>query len=311
MALSQGDVGAIDPSAKLAPVRILHVSDLHIEEGFSEVPAGELLNKRLVGLMSLWLKRRRLWRDAKPKVAALAKAASAWDVDLVIATGDFTALGTARELEIAKEVVRPLFDRPLGAVCLPGNHDLYVRDGGLERFEATFADALHDDLGGRAFPRVRFVGETIAIVTFESARPNPEFWLSSGRVPEAQLEALHALGRSGVLGDRRVFLATHYAPFVEDGGPDHARHGLENAEALVEALRPFGEAIFLHGHVHRRYHVRVPHSDLWFFCAGSSTMQRREGFWIFDVDGREVRATPGRFVDGKPTLEPEHAVFLR
>lgn len=299
-----------DPSAKLGRVRILHVSDVHVEEGFERVAATELLNKRLVGLGNLWLRRRRLYRDAPRKLAALAAAADAWEVDLVVVTGDFTALGTATELEAAERAIRPLLARPLGAVCLPGNHDLYLHDGGDARFEERFADALRHDLGEGGYPRVRLVGDHAAVVTFESARPNPEPWLSSGRVPDAQIAALRALGASGELGGRRVFFATHYAPFLEDGRPDHARHGLENADALLDALAPFGGAIFLHGHVHRRYHVRVAASPLAFFCAGSATMRGHEGFWLFDVERARVTATPGGFREGLPELLPADAVLL-
>jgi 3',5'-cyclic AMP phosphodiesterase CpdA len=291
-------------------VRILHVSDVHVEEGFDGVPAGELMNKRLVGLANLWLRRRRLYRDAQAKIAALADAASEWKVDLVIVTGDFTALGTSAELRSAERAIRPLLSRPLGAVCLPGNHDVYLHDGADLRFESIFADTLRDDLGRSGYPRVRLVDGDVAIVSFESARPNPEPWLSSGRVPAAQLDALRELGESGVLRDRRVIFATHYAPFLEDGRHDHARHGLENADALLAALAPFGEAIFVHGHVHRRYHVRVPPSALTFFCAGSATMRGREGFWLFDVGGEGVRAVPGGFSGGAPILLQENAVFL-
>jgi 3',5'-cyclic AMP phosphodiesterase CpdA len=297
-------------SAKLARVRILHVSDVHVEEGFGGVPAGDLINKRLVGLTNLWLRRRRMYRDAVSKLDALAGAATEWNVDLVIVTGDFTALGTAAELEAAERAIRPLLSRPLGAICLPGNHDVYLHDGSRLRFEARFADTLRDDLGRTDYPRVRLIGDDLAVVTFETARPNPEPWLSSGRVPTAQLEALRALGESGDIRARRVIFATHYAPFLEDGRPDHARHGLENTDALLAALAPFGEALFLHGHVHRRYHVRVPRSPLTFFCAGSATLNGREGFWLFDVDARGVRAVPGEFRDGAPALLDEQAVNL-
>jgi 3',5'-cyclic AMP phosphodiesterase CpdA len=291
-------------------VRILHVSDVHVEEGFDDVPVGALFNKRLVGLANLWLRRRRQYGDARAKIAALAEAAAEWKVDLVIATGDFTALGTAKELAAAERALRPLLSRPLGAVCVPGNHDVYLHDGADLRFESLFADTLRDDLGRGTYPRVRLVDGDIAIVSFESARPNPEPWLSSGRVPDAQIDALRELGESGRLHGRRVIFATHYAPFLPDGRHDHARHGLENADALVAALAPFGEALFVHGHVHRRYHVRIPASSLTFFCAGSATMRGGEGFWLFDVHGQGVRAVPGGFRGGAPTLFDEAAVFL-
>lgn len=303
-------------SDKLGRVKILHLSDLHFEDGFGEVPMGALLNKRLVGLGNLWLRRRRLYRDAPAKIEKLTALARELGPDLIIITGDFTALGTEAELHLARRLLDPLFDIA-DPIVLPGNHDVYLHDGGEARFEAIFRGALRTDLQdlpqGEGFPRVRLF-DGLAVITFETARPNPEPWLSSGAVPTEQLRALRSLSDHMALRGRRIVFATHYAPFLEDGSPDHARHGIDNREALIDVLRLFPGALFLHGHVHRRYHVRVPELPIDFFCSGSSTMRGREGFFFYELNDRArpsgVRAIPGAFFDGEPRLEEGRAIIL-
>lgn len=289
-------------------MKILHLSDLHFEDGFSDVPFGSLLNKRLVGLGNLWLRRRRLYRDAPAKVAMFTELVRELRPDFLIITGDFTALGTEGELRLARSLLDPLF-RLTDPIVLPGNHDVYLRDGGEERFESIFKEALRDDLGGDAFPRVR-LADGAAFITFETARPNPEPWLSSGAVPEDQLRAIEALRDRPELRDRRIVFATHYAPFLADGRPDHARHGIDNRGALLKLLQGFPGSLFLHGHVHRRYHIRIPDLDVDFFCAGSATMRGREGFFFYDLSESSVRATPGSFINGAPRLEADRAIIL-
>ena len=112
----------------MAVTRILHVSDLHLEDGFAGVPIKSFFNKRLVGLANLALRRRRVFAHAARKVAALADFSEEQRADLVICTGDYTALGTEPEIAYAREVIEPLTKMPLGFFTVPGNHDLYLRD---------------------------------------------------------------------------------------------------------------------------------------------------------------------------------------
>lgn len=290
-------------------MKFLHLSDLHVEDGFDRVPMSALLNKRLVGLGNLWLRRRRLYRDAPQKIEQLTELARELRPDFVVITGDFTALGTEGEMRLARRLLDPLFEIA-DPIVMPGNHDVYLRDGGDERFEAIFGEALRCDLGRTSFPRVR-LADGFAFISFESARPNPEPWLSSGAVPETQLRALRSLRDRPELRDRRIVFATHYALFLEDGTPDHARHGLDNREELLDVLEYFPGALFLHGHVHRRFHLHVPELKMDFFCSGSSTMKGHEGFFFYEMGASGGRVTPGSFLDGSAMLEEENAIILR
>ncbi len=277
-------------------MRVLHLSDVHVDVPLSEIPWREWLNKRFIGGANLVLRRGRHFAHAREKLALLADFAEREGVELVLCTGDYTALGTWPELRAARAAVERLTRAPLGYVTIPGNHDLYttrcVEDG---RFDAVFGDLMRTELPAHAvegvYPYARLIGEEVAVVGVNSARPNPAPWLSSGRIPEAQLQALPRLLAAPALAGRFVFLLTHYAPRLANGEPDGRWHGLENADALLAACAGVQRGALLHGHVHRCYRVQVPGLRMELFGAGSTTQEHREGAWLFDLTPAGLTAT--------------------
>ncbi|MEM7437878.1 MAG: metallophosphoesterase, partial [Myxococcota bacterium] len=222
--------------------RVLHISDLHLEDGFAGVPLRSFLNKRLVGLANLSLHRRRLFADGPHKVTALAELAQRERVDLVLCTGDYTALGTEAEIAFARRTVEPLTGFRDGFFTVPGNHDLYLSDSADEGwFDEHFGEFLRTDMPEHAvdgvWPQVRLSIDGVALIGVNSARPNDKPSRSNGRIPDTQLDALARILEDSRLADRFVFLATHYAPRLENGEPDRPSHGLENADAFLEVTR--------------------------------------------------------------------------
>lgn len=291
-------------------IRILHLSDVHVDTPLSAVPWTDWLGKRAIGGLNHALRRRRYFRDAASKLEALARFADEQAIDLVLSTGDYTILGTAPEFELARRSIEGLTHRPLGFATVPGNHDLYLHDSTRERrFEKHFAKWMTSDrpelqVDG-PFPFVRLYGDTLAVVGVSSARPNPEPWRSSGRVPEAQLEALRRLLALPEVRSRFVIVMTHYAPRLWNGRPDSRSHGLENADELLRAVAELPRGAVLHGHVHRRYAVREPGVRPWLLCAGSTTMAGREGLWVLEIDQEGASAIPGTYRDGRYLLEDD------
>jgi 3',5'-cyclic AMP phosphodiesterase CpdA len=293
-------------------IRVLHLSDVHVDVPLWRMPLRELLGKRLLGAGNLLLRRRGLFADARTKLGLLARFAEREAVDLVVCTGDYTALGTTPELEAARVAIDPLTHRPRGFVTVPGNHDLYMPDTVADgRFDRIFGDLLGSDWPEVAvdagWPRVRLYDDCLAVVCVNSARPNPQPWRSSGRVPDAQLRALDTLLTDPRLRDRTILIATHYAPRLRDGSPDRWNHGLENADALLAVCARAPRAAVLHGHIHGRYHV-CPQPGLNQFGAGSATHAGREGIWLFEVEAGRARALPGSFEGGEYRLDRAAAV---
>lgn len=288
-------------------MRILHFSDIHIGVGFRRVPLSRWLSKRALGGLNLLLGRQRYFLNARRKMEALADFRKEQQVDLVIFSGDYTALGLEREYLDARSAVEPLFEAPLGYVSVPGNHDLYVRDVIRKgRFERHFAETLQTDLPqfrlDGSWPQIRLLGTDVAVIAVNSSRPNP-LWRSSGRVSRKQLQGLREALQDPLLRDRFLFVVTHYAPCLADGEPDTRLHGLVNLDEFLEVCGEIDRGALLCGHVHRRFEARLPGFELPVYCAGSTTMDGREGLWLFDVEEGRLRATPGRWDGNRYCLE--------
>jgi 3',5'-cyclic AMP phosphodiesterase CpdA len=284
-------------------MRILHFSDVHLDIPVTDIPLTEWFGKRLIGGANLVLNRRKHFQHVARKLELLDEFRREQQVDLMLNTGDFTVLGTEPEYAAAHEAVAPMYSAPLGFVSIPGNHDLYMPNTVRhKRFERHFGDTMTTDRPDLAvdgpWPFVRFFGPEVAVVGVNSSRPNPEPWRSNGRIPDLQLEGLRRVLSDPEIADRFVFIMTHYAPCLSDGQPDRPSHGMVNSDAFLQVCAPVERGAILCGHVHHCYRVRVPDVGPEVFCAGSATINDRAGFWMFDVDGRNVTARKGSW-DGK------------
>jgi len=296
-------------------IRILHYSDPHIPTPLKRVPMAKWFSKRAIGGANLFLGRYRLFADAQEKLGALGSFKNENQIDLVICTGDYTALGLNHEYQEAVQTVRPLMEAPLGYINVPGNHDYYVTDAlREERFRTYFGNTLNSDLPeyqvDGPWPLVRLVGDRVAVIALNSSRPNPLPWRSSGRIPEIQLEMLVHLSNDSELKNRLVYVITHYAPLLADGTFDSRLHGLTNAQHFLDSCAQFPQAIILCGHVHQCFHVKVPDTGQSIFCAGSATIEGKEGFWLFDVEHDRMRATQGIWDGEKYRLDRNISVEL-
>lgn len=288
-------------------MRVLHFSDPHVVPRLGAVPPADWPGKRIVGALGLHLLKRKYLAGVEEKLASLAEFADEEKIDLVLCTGDLTVLGTERELSDARRLTQPFFDCPMGFVAVPGNHDLYTPDTVREkRFERHFGDALQ---GGEPewavdgpWPLVRRFGDDVAVVAVKSAEPYLAPWHSGGRIPARQLEALGFVLSEPSIRDRFVFVMTHHAPRLENGRPDRFFHGLRNQKEFLSACSGVARGAVLFGHVHHRFRLKLPGLNPALYDAGSVTMRDREGFWVFDIEGEKVRATPGHRSGGRYEL---------
>jgi len=289
-------------------MRILHFSDIHIAIPWVEVPWRKWIGKRSLAVVNLLAGRARRFAASRVKLAALERFRREQRADLVLFTGDYTALGLEPELAAARAVVEPLMAAPLGFMNVPGNHDLYLFDSVRERwFERHFGDTLQSDMPERrvdgAWPIVRLFDPGVAVIALNGARPNPAPWRSSGRIPAAQLSALREILVDERLAGRFTFVLSHYPPRLADGRRDRPLHRLVNDNELLAACERLQRGAILSGHVHHRYALRLGGAGCWLFCSGSATLAGREGLWIFDVLGQTVRATPAGWNGSGYTLD--------
>ena len=88
-------------------MRLLHFTDIHVSASFGEVPIHRWVGKRGLAGLNLLLGRGKRFASAKEKLRKLAEFAREQQIDAVLFTGDYTALGLEREFRAAREAVEP------------------------------------------------------------------------------------------------------------------------------------------------------------------------------------------------------------
>ncbi len=143
---------------------------------------------------------------------------------------------------------------PLGErlVCIHGNHDRYPIGGRANTLYEVY------------FPHRPLPAPFVALDTC-----GPICWpvITRGRLEPGELQQ----DFSG-----KVVLL-HHAPVR-----DWPWHELRGRRALLEATR--GAAAVLCGHLHQRHRAGNV------LCAGSSTERGKEGYWLLDLEGSQVRS---------------------
>jgi len=281
-------------------VRILHYSDPHFDLSLRTIPLRKWFGKRAIGALNLLGGRGRYFDDADEKIKALTRFKESHEVDLVLCTGDYTALGLTAELENAAELIAPLAQPPERYITVPGNHDVYSTDVILgDHFQEFFGQYMHTDWPQYSvegeWPFVRLFGDYLAVIGVNSAKPNPLPWRSDGHIPPAQLGALERILADHRLRGRWIFVMTHYAARLADGRPDTPHHGLRNADDFLRVCRRIEKGAILNGHIHRCYITDLTPEGLSIdlYCAGSVSMEGRECFWLFDVEPESMRVRRG------------------
>jgi len=276
-------------------IRILHFSDIHVGALVRHMQWKKWFSKRAIGAINLLRGRASYFDEVEEKMAAMVRFKEENAVDIVINTGDYTALGLEHELRVARELVDPMMYPPQSYLTVPGNHDIYVHEGNSHyRFSEQFCSVLQNDLPeycrGGHYPLVRLVGDNIAVIALNSSKPNPYPWRSDGHIPTIQLESFDQLLQDERVKGRFIFVMTHYAPRLANGKPDKKLHGLHNADDFLRSCSVIEKGAILFGHIHRTYRVDIPEVSIPLYCAGSATMEGYEGAWVYEVEGRKLSA---------------------
>jgi predicted MPP superfamily phosphohydrolase len=281
-------------------MRILHFSDPHFDLSLRTLPFRKWFGKRAIGALNLLAGRGKFFDDAEEKIAALNSFKNENEIDLVLCTGDYTALGLDAELRNAAELIAPLTEAPQGFITVPGNHDVYAKDViknhyFFDNFGAGMQTDMPEYLADGVWPFVRLFGEDVAVIAVNSAKPNPIPWRSDGHIPTVQLQALNRIFDDARLRGRYLFVITHYASRLENGQPDTRLHGLHNADDFLAICNKVSTGALLCGHIHRCYRTPLDGLKVDLYCAGSATKEDREGFWLFDIENGTCKVSQGFF----------------
>jgi len=234
------------PSPTASSFTLAHLSDLHLTS-LKGMAIGQLLNKRILGYLSWWRKRRRVHR--LEIVEALLEDLKTTLPDHIAVTGDLTHLGLPDEFTDAGQWLAKL-GLPDQVTVIPGNHEAYVGQKWSAQLSAWAPYLISDDRQGSSptgelFPSLRIRGK-VALIGLCSARPSLPF-LAVGSLGEKQLgilaEILQETGEAGLL---RVVLI-HHPPVP---GTIKWRKRLVDNSAFAEVLARCGAELVLHGHTH-------------------------------------------------------------
>lgn len=239
-------------------MKIAHFSDVHFTRKPGDFPLRDLMSKRGMGWLNLTVRRRyKRFVAVAQVVGAFLRDLQVVKPDLILFTGDLTAVAYPQEFEAAAEAFLDLRNRT-DVLGVPGNHDVYVRKAnGEQLFSEFFGNWLRSDcpdLSGDGFPlpAVRLLGDDVAVVAVPSARPC-KLADSSGFIGKDGLEEIERALQNPEIAGRHVILALHYGFFLENGKPDKKSHGLRDAKKLLKIAEKNGVDLIVHGHIHERF----------------------------------------------------------
>jgi predicted phosphodiesterase len=270
-------------------VRIVHLSDVHVEVPAAEVKLRDLLGRRLAGWVNLHFgPRKKHFVGAGERLERALAHARALAPDFGIVSGDLTAIGVREEFARARSLLAPIVEDASRWLVIAGNHDRYTvpaeREGLYEQFFGAWRRPAVST-PGRVTPYLRFAGD-LPLVVVETCEANRFFWDSRGCVEADELASLRELLQHEALRDRPYWLVTHYAPYGPGGKPDHGLHGLKNLEALLAVLRERRPQLWLHGHIHWSYALVQGETEFATVNAGSATHHARPSLHLYERDAR-------------------------
>jgi 3',5'-cyclic AMP phosphodiesterase CpdA len=278
-------------------MRFLHCSDLHLTQRYRGVPVRELGWHRCVAMLEVTVGGRgAAYRDARETLEQIVGEVGRQRADHLLVTGDFTGYAMEEEFVAARAALGSVGRSRQTCSVIPGNHD-YFTPGAVaaDPFARHFGDLLESDLPEyRAlgpYPFVHLKGDDVAIVGLHSAQKALLPGLAYGAIGRAQLDSLAALVDDRRIRHRAVLVMVHHAPSRSDDRPDVWHHGLRDARALHAILADPRFAV-LHGHIHHRFHLPATSTRPQTFCAGSSTVRGREGYWMIDVTDGRISGVP-------------------
>jgi 3',5'-cyclic AMP phosphodiesterase CpdA len=227
---------------------LAHLSDVHL----GPLPIGaafaDFQLKRLIGMTSWMIKRRKLHVSAISD--ALLADIHAYLPDHIANTGDMVNIAAACEFPPARRWLEKL-GPPERVSYVPGNHDLYVTIDEA-RGIGLFAPYMRGDLrpvdngGALSFPYVK-LRRNVALIGLNTGQPQA-LHRASGTLGEAQLRDLEILLAD--LKQRGYFrvIMIHHPPLP---GLAPVRRGLTDAEAFADTIKRVGAELVLYGHNHK------------------------------------------------------------
>lgn len=265
-------------------MRVAHITDLHVE-----VPPAvqELFSKRLIGATNLYILGRKD-HFSLDTVSALVRKVVELAPDLVVCTGDLTAMASEAEFLKAREMLAPILDR-FPFFVIPGNHDVYTGES-VGRFGRHFGEWSGNK---RSFGGLDWLALDVC---------HPD-WMSRGRAGSALAELKANLDE----GEDPVVVLLHY-PLRNRRGERYGpfTRALSDAEGVEELLAHPRVRMVLHGHEHHGFRttVHLGGRDVPIFDPGASgyaylpDRRRTAHFNLYQIDPSALNSIDRYTYDG-------------
>jgi 3',5'-cyclic AMP phosphodiesterase CpdA len=287
------------------PIRLAHLSDVHVTVRPLGWHAHDWLSKRVSGWLNLRvLGRAYRFRYADTVLSILRDELRATRPDHVVFSGDASTLGFPSELTRAATLLGAIGPDALPGLAVPGNHDHYTRtlaDSGL--FEKTFANWLQGQrIDEETYPFAQRVGPAW-LIGVNSSTGNRWPWDASGSVGSRQLERLEQLLAS--LGPGPRILVTHYPYCLAEGSPERRSHRLRDRADLMDVAVRGKISLWLHGHRHDPYVVTDANlAPLPILCGGSSTQCGYWSYGLYTLTGSTLNVQRRGFMPQEQCFRP-------
>lgn len=271
---------------KRTPVRILHVSDLHLGSPFV------------------------------PEVAeALVQTTQNIPVDVVVVSGDLTQRARRDQFLAARELIERLPNVP--RLVIPGNHDvpLYNLARRLADPHGLYRACISSELN----PIIRVPGATL--VGLDSTAPRSA--ISNGRIHAWQLEYCAQAFAATPSEDVRIVVAHHHFAPAPDYLHDST---MPRAKRAMMRFVELDVAVIMGGHLHRSFignsldFFPGSHRDRGIVIAqcGTTTSRRGRGreqqkntFNVLSVDRHKIKITHFLYFSEHGFLETSSHEFSR
>ncbi|MCC6144320.1 MAG: metallophosphoesterase [Candidatus Hydrogenedentes bacterium] len=250
------------------PEKLIHIADLHFWKLIWN-PL-KLMNKRFLGNLNVWLKRR---REFQMHLAEdFADAAAATGITTVVLTGDFTSTATDAEFRLARAFVEGLARRGLQVHLVPGNHDVYTFESERTR---RFEKHLGAFIPEHGYPSRVTLPNGTPLLLLPTVSAN--YLSAKGRIRKREIEAALQLIHGCPPGP--ILVAAHYPVLPKTHGytssPDRQ---LRNWEHLRDALGNSGrQLLYMAGHVHRFSYTADPNFPGVEYLTTPALFMRRHG----------------------------------
>jgi len=268
-------------------MRLALIGDIHLYTRL--VAPWRLLNKRIVGMLSLWFNRQ-FHFDPRLLDALLMRVAQQHP-DCLLCAGDVSTTSLATEFADLRAYLQRHV-RGIPTLIVPGNHDRYT---GAARRERAMEKCL-GPLVPAPFPHFHLLTERWHLLALDAAEPH--FTSAQGRLGPAQLQAA-AQQIAGLSARDGLVVLCHYPAMYPPGVRDRIGHGLLDRADLRDLLaRCPARVLYLHGHNHQPWSFTCAEPGLTHVTvvnAGAPTLRSRahpcgQGFWNIDLPDDATQA---------------------